>query len=154
MKAKKFLTMALLGAAVTVSAQQINPGGDPHIDPKVRVFLKGLNEATKGQPPIYKLKGTGPADALTALQDKTPLDMSGVEVTQRTITQDGISVDIHIMRPAGASGVLPVIVFYHGGVWLVGNYENHKRLVRDLVVGTNAVAVFVDYTLIPEARFP
>lgn len=154
MKIKQFLVVALLGVAATASAQKTDPGTDPHIDPQVRVFLKGLNEAGKGQPPIYKLPGSGPADALTALQDKTPVDMSGVEVTQRTITEDGVSVPIHIMRPAGQQGVLPVIVFYHGGVWLVGNYDNHKRLVRDLVVGTNAVAVFVDYTLIPEAKFP
>jgi acetyl esterase/lipase len=154
MKAKNVLTVALLGVTATVFGQGVDPSMDPHIDPQVRVFLKGLNEASKGQTPIYHLKGTGPADALTALQDKTPLDMSGVEVTQRTITQDGVSVPIHVMRPAGIEGVLPVIVFYHGGVWLVGNYDNHKRLVRDLVVGTKAVAVFVDYTLIPEAKFP
>ena len=154
MKLKQFLTAALLGVAATASAQKIDPSVDPHIDPQVRVFLKALNEAGKGQTPIFKLPGSGPADALTALQDKTPVDMSGIEVTQRTITEDGVTVPVHIMRPAGASGVLPVIVFYHGGVWLVGNYENHKRLVRDLVVGTNAVAVFVDYTLIPEAKFP
>jgi len=154
MQLKKILTIALLGIASAASAQTADPSTDPHIDPQVRVFLKKLNDAGKGQPPIYKLPGSGPADALTALQNQTDVDMSGIEVTEKTITEDGVTVPLHIMRPVGVSGVLPVIVFYHGGVWLVGNYENHKRFVRDLVVGTQAVAVFVDYTLIPVAKFP
>ena len=136
--------MALLGTSAAASAQKIDASIDPRIDPEVRAFLKGLNEAGKGKTPIYKLPGSGPADALTALQDQTPVDMSGVEISTRMITMNDVSVPIHIMRPAGVPGVLPVIVFYHGGVWIVGNFDNHKRLVRDLVVGTQAVAVFVD----------
>ncbi|HTI94751.1 MAG TPA: alpha/beta hydrolase [Puia sp.] len=146
--------MALLGTGVSASAQKIDAAVDPNIDPEIRVFLKGLNAASKGQTPIYKLPGSGPADALTALQDKTPVDMSGVEITSRTITMNGTTVPIHIVRPEAAQGMLPVIIFYHGGVWIVGNFDNHKRLVRDLVVGTGAVAVFVDYSLLPEAKYP
>lgn len=158
MKTSKFIKGAILLAAISLglkaNAQTVDPAKDPKIDPAVRTFLKGINDAGKGKTPIYKLPGNGPADALTALQNQTKVDMSGVEVSQRTITQDGVSVPIHIMKPEGAKGNLPVIVFYHGGVWIVGNYENHKRLVRDLVVGTNAAAVFVDYTLLPHAKYP
>jgi acetyl esterase/lipase len=45
-------------------------------------------------------------------------------------------------------------MFFHGAVWIAGNFENHKRLVRDLVVGSGAVAVFPEYTPVPEARYP
>jgi acetyl esterase len=45
-------------------------------------------------------------------------------------------------------------MFYHGAVWIAGNFENHKRLVRDLVVGSQAAAVFVEYTPVPDAQFP
>jgi acetyl esterase/lipase len=45
-------------------------------------------------------------------------------------------------------------MFFHGAVWIAGNFENHARLVRDLVVGSQAAAVFVEYTPVPEARFP
>src|ERR1700754_1504652 len=154
MKLKHLLFMTLLGTGAIASAQKIDASTDPNIDPRIRVFLKQINEQGKGKTPIYKLPGSGPADALTALQDQTPVDMSGVEITTRTITIDGLSVPIHIVRPEAATGILPGIVFYHGGVWIVGDFDNHKRLVRDLVVGTNAVAVFVDYTLIPEAKYP
>ena len=146
--------MALLATGASASAQKIDPSIDPNIDPPIRAFLKQVNEAGKGKTPLYKLPGSGPADGLTALQDKTPVDMSGVEITQRTISMDGISVSIHIVRPQGVGGTPPVFVFCHGGVWIVGNFDNHKRLVRDLVVRSKAVAVFVDYTLLPEAKYP
>lgn len=45
-------------------------------------------------------------------------------------------------------------MFFHGGGWILGDYPTHKRLVRDLVVNSGAVAVFPDYTPSPEARFP
>jgi acetyl esterase/lipase len=154
MNLKSAIIMAALGTSLGVSAQHVDPAVDPNIDPLVRTFLKKLNEAGKGKTPIYKLPGNGPADALTALQEQTPVDMSGVDISQRTITMDGVSAGIHIMRPSGVQGSLPVIYFIHGGVWIVGNWDNHKRLVRDLVLGTGAMAVFVDYTLLPHAKFP
>ncbi len=52
---------------------------------------------------------------------------------------------------AGKPGVL---LFIHGGVWIVGNFDNHKRLLRDLVVGSGQVGVFVEYTSLPEAKYP
>jgi acetyl esterase len=47
-----------------------------------------------------------------------------------------------------------VLLFTHGGVWIVGNFQNHQRLLRNLVVGSGQVGVFVEYTALPEARFP
>lgn len=154
MQLKHLFIMTVLATSASASAQKTDASVDPRIDPIIREYLRELNEAGKGKTPIYKLPGTGPADALTALQDKTPVDMSGVEINSRTIEQDGLTVPIYIVRPEGVTGVLPVILFIHGGVWIVGNFDNHKRLVRDLVVGSQAVAVFVDYTLLPNAVYP
>ena len=47
-----------------------------------------------------------------------------------------------------------MLLFIHGGVWIVGNFENHKRLLRDLVVGSGQIGVFVEYTPLPQAKFP
>jgi acetyl esterase len=58
------------------------------------------------------------------------------------------------MKPDNVEGTPPVLLFIHGGVWIAGDFENHKRLVRDLVVGSGAAAVFVEYTPIPDAVFP
>jgi acetyl esterase/lipase len=45
-------------------------------------------------------------------------------------------------------------MFFHGGGWVLGDFPTHERLVRDLVVGSGAAAVFVDYTPSPEAHYP
>jgi acetyl esterase/lipase len=58
------------------------------------------------------------------------------------------------MKPEQASGKPGVLLFIHGGVWIVGNFENHQRLLRDLVLGSGQIGVFVEYTPLPEARFP
>jgi acetyl esterase/lipase len=47
-----------------------------------------------------------------------------------------------------------VLLFIHGGVWIVGNFQNHQRLLRDLVVGSGQIGVFVEYTPLPTAKFP
>jgi acetyl esterase len=124
---------------------------DPRIDPQVRAFLAEIN---KDPSPFWELPQPKPQEILTGLQNMTPVDMSGVTTTEQTITQDGLSVKIYIMKPEHITGKPGVLLFIHGGVWIVGNFENHQRLLRDLVVGSGQVGVFVEYTSLPEARFP
>jgi acetyl esterase/lipase len=88
------------------------------------------------------------------LQQSVKVDYSGIEESERTITQDGQSVRIHIVKPKGVKGELPVFMFFHGGGWVLGDYPTHKRLVRDLVVESGVAAVFPDYTPSPEAQYP
>jgi acetyl esterase/lipase len=64
------------------------------------------------------------------------------------------SVRVRIVRPAGATGVLPVILYLHGAGWVFGNAHTHDRLVRELAVGANAAVVFPEYDLSPEVRYP
>ena len=47
-----------------------------------------------------------------------------------------------------------VLFFIHGGVWIVGNFQNHQRLLRDLVVGSGQIGVFVEYSPLPAAKYP
>ena len=64
------------------------------------------------------------------------------------------SVNIRVVRPAGGTGVLPAIIYMHGGGWVLGDRETHDRLIRELATGANAALVFVDYERSPEARYP
>ena len=61
---------------------------------------------------------------------------------------------MRIVRPKGLNGRLPVIVYMHGGGWILGNAGTHDRLVRDLAVGARAAVAFVENTPSPEARYP
>lgn len=131
-------------AAVDVAA-------DPHIDPAIRSFLVELN---KDPSPFWELPQPKPQEILSGLQAKTPVDMSGVSVSEKTIVQDGHSVKLYIMKPAEVRGTPGVLLFIHGDVWIVGNFDNHKRLLRDLVVGSGQIGVFVEYTPLPKAKFP
>ena len=53
-----------------------------------------------------------------------------------------------------STGTLPAFMFFHGGGWVLGDFPTHERLVRDLVAGSGAAAVFVNYTPSPEAQYP
>jgi acetyl esterase len=64
------------------------------------------------------------------------------------------SVSVRIVRPAGVTGTLPVILYLHGAGWVFGNAHTHDRLVRELAVGSYAAVVFPEYDLSPEARYP
>jgi acetyl esterase/lipase len=137
---------ALLAAAQTPSAAT-----DTRIDPQVRAFLAELN---KDSSPFWELQQPKPQEILSELQNKTAVDMSSVTTLKKNITQDGRTVKIYIMTPQKAAAKPGVLLFVHGGVWIVGNFQNHQRLLRDLVVGSGQVGVFVEYTPLPEAKFP
>ena len=152
----KVLTSMTLAASASIAGAQspatpVDPATDPHLDPQVRAFLVELN---KDSSPFWALPQPKPQDILSGLQAKTPVDMSGVKTTERTITENGHTVKLYVMTPEHMHGKPGVILFVHGGVWIVGNFNNHQRLVRDLVVKSGQPAVFVEYTPLPQARFP
>jgi acetyl esterase len=125
---------------------------DQHIDPQVVAFLKVLNT---GGPGLETLPVPDARQVLVGAQASAKVELSGVETTQRTIEQDGYTVPLHIVRPTGtADTVLPVFIFIHGGGWVLGDFPTHQRMVRDLVVASGYVAVFVDYTPSPDAQYP
>jgi acetyl esterase/lipase len=132
-------------------AQVPDPASDPRIDPQIRIFLADLNKAGN---PFWELPQPKPQEILTALQNKTPVDMSGVNTVEKTITQDGREVKLYIMKPNDLKGKPGVLLFIHGGVWIAGNFQNHQRLLHDLVVGSGQVGVFVEYTPLPDGKFP
>ena len=55
-------------------------------------------------------------------------------------------VSVRIYRPKGAKGALPVVMYFHGGGWVLGSKNTHDRLLRDLVNGTPAAFVFLSAT--------
>ena len=125
---------------------------DPNIDRRVKSFLKALNSGDG--PPMEQMKPAEARKVLEGAQNSVKTDTSGIDITEKTITQNGVSVKLFIVRPSGQSGVLPVFMFFHGGGWVLGDFPTHKRLVRDLVVYSGLACVFVEYTRSPEAKYP
>jgi acetyl esterase/lipase len=139
----------------TVMAQPNKPvkaDSDPRILKDVRTFLRVLNSGTER--PMEQLNPSDARKVLIEAQNSVPVDYSGIEESERMIVQDMETVKIHIIKPVGVGTNAPVFIFVHGGGWILGDYPTHRRLVRDLVVQSGAVAVFPDYTPSPEAHYP
>jgi len=81
---------------------------------------------------------------------------SGIEVasvTDREVPGPEGPIPIRVYRPAG-DAPKPVVVYFHGGGWVLGSLETHDGTCRRLADGADAVVVSVDYRMGPEHRFP
>jgi len=110
-------------------------------------------EATSKPPFLYELS---PAEARKVLDDvqASPIDKLAVEERWITVPAEVGDVRVRIVRPPDTEGTLPVILFMHGGGWVLGNADTHDRLVRELAVGTGATVAFVEYDRSPEVHYP
>jgi len=142
--------MLATASVSSVNAQVKDYATDPHLTPAVRTFLKAIH----GGPGIETLSKEDARKVLEGAQASVQYDYSKVTDSEKMITADGQTVKLNIMRPKGVKGVLPVFIFVHGGGWIIGDYPTHKRMMRDLVEGSGAVGVFVEYTRTPEAAYP
>jgi acetyl esterase len=125
-------------------------GAQPELEPHTQQFVDSLT----GAPPIYTLS---PADARSVLAraQSAPVGKPSAQIedTAFPVGPTG-SVPIRIVRPAGTTEILPVVVYCHGGGWILGDRDTHDRLVREIAVGVKAALIFVDYARAPEAHFP
>lgn len=124
---------------------------DPRLSREVKAFLNLLNS---GGVPLETLTPIEARQVLVDAQASVKVDLSGIEESEKTITADGYSIVLNIVRPEGVKGTLPVFIFIHGGGWVLGDYPTHKRMVRDLVVLSGFAGVFVNYTRTPDAQYP
>ncbi|MET7644498.1 alpha/beta hydrolase [Streptomyces sp. NPDC005426] len=122
----------------------------PVLEPAAAAFA----EATANPPYLFDL---APAEGRKAVDEVQSGDIAKPAVDEEWVTVSGGptgSVRARIVRPAGAEGPLPVILYIHGAGWVFGNAHTHDRLVRELAVGAEAAVVFPEYDLSPEARYP
>lgn len=125
---------------------------DPAISKETKEFLEVLNGA--GGPPLETLSPLEARKVLVDAQASANVDYSGITESEKTITADGYTIKLNIVKPEGVTETLPVFIFIHGGGWVLGDYPTHKRMVRDLVVLSGFAGVFVNYTPTPDAKYP
>ncbi|MEU9655425.1 alpha/beta hydrolase [Streptomyces chartreusis] len=122
----------------------------PVLEPAAQAFA----EATANPPYLFDL---GPAEGRKVVDEVQSGEIAKPDVDEEWVTVAGGptgGVRVRVVRPAGATGTLPVIIYIHGAGWVFGNAHTHDRLVRELAVGTGAAVVFPEYDLSPEARYP
>jgi acetyl esterase/lipase len=122
--------------------------------PFSRCSTRAAVRLSSGGPPIEQQSPNDARAVLTNAQRSVKVSLPPADVSEKTITVDGQPLKLTIVRPAGVAGTLPAFMFFHGGGWVLGDFPTHERLVRDLVAGSGAVAVFVNYTPSPEAHYP
>jgi acetyl esterase len=125
----------------------------PVLDPKTEWFLKFLKD--QGRPEIFDM----PVEAARDMQATAQAMFLGAELAADTedraipVGPKG-TVGLRIFRPAGNRSVLPVVMYFHGGGWVLGDADTYDRFVREIVNGSGAAVVFVEYNRAPEERYP
>jgi acetyl esterase len=126
----------------------LHPQVQAHLDRLAAVNFAGLHTVSPQQARVG-------ARRLTAASVSEPEKVA--EVTNRVVTTEAGDVPVRVYRPIGvpADGrALPVVVFFHGGGYVLGDLDSHDGLARALANGSQSVVVSVDYPLAPEHKFP
>ncbi len=124
------------------------------VDAKLQAILNAGKAL--GVPPIETMTvEEARAERAAMMRRYVPMpEYAGVRVQERTISAGGRSIAVRVYRPAGASGILPVVVFFHGGGFVVCTLETHDPYCRALATEAGVMVVSVDYRLAPEHKFP
>ena len=132
-------------------------------DPDMQMVLDTL-AGMKGKPietlsPVEARKQPTPTDAVMAIlkkqkKDTTPTSLvPGVTSADFTIPGSAAPLPVRVYTPAG-SGPFPLVVYFHGGGWVLADKSVYDGGARGIAKEANAVVVSVDYRLAPEAPFP
>ncbi|MDQ0573602.1 acetyl esterase [Variovorax paradoxus] len=125
------------------------------LHPQARALLDFIE--ARGIPPTHTLS---PADARAFYRDRraaTQPDAPPVAQV-RELRAEGPhgTIPVRLYRSLGstADALLPVLVYFHGGGWVVGDLDTHDVLCRELANGAGCAVASVDYRMGPEHRFP
>lgn len=117
---------------------------------------QAIADATAQPPFFYQMTPDEARKVLEDVQASQPGDLPAITETWHEVPADVGDVRVRIVMPEGveAGTALPVVVYMHGGGWVLGDAATHDRLVRDLAIGAEVAVAFVEYDRSPEARYP
>jgi acetyl esterase len=125
------------------------------LHPQARALLDFIE--ARGIPPTHTLS---PADARAFYRDRrTATQPEAPQVAEvRELKAEGPhgTIPVRLYRPLGstADAALPVLVYFHGGGWVIGDLDTHDVLCRSLANGAGCAVASIDYRMGPEHRFP
>src|SRR5215467_12429935 len=104
-----------------------------HLDPQILDFLKALE--AQGGPALSTLEAASARTVLLSLQRSVTVAPLPADNEERTIRCGPTGeIVLRLVRPRGASGALPAVMYFHGGRWMLGDAETHDRLVREIAI--------------------
>jgi acetyl esterase len=121
------------------------------LHPQARALLRLIEE--KGVPPTHTLT---PEQARAWYRERRTFTQPDPPEVGAVRDLEAHGIPLRCYRPKGsaASDVLPVLVYYHGGGWVIGDLDTHDTLCRQLCNLSGCAVVAVDYRMGPEHRFP
>jgi acetyl esterase len=123
------------------------------LEPTTKAFVEKINK--QDGTPIYELSPKEARKVLDDLQAATEVAKLPADIADLSIpVGPGGQISIRIVRPKGNMELLPVVMYFHGGGWVLGDKDTHDRLVREIANGANAAVIFVNFTPSPEAKYP
>jgi acetyl esterase len=122
------------------------------LDPQARAILD--ERAAWGFPPVHQVTPEVARKNTLARLERSPAPLEPVDrVEDHTIPGPAGAIPIRLYAPS-ASGPLAVLMYFHGGGWVVGNLDSHDLICRSLANQAECMVISVDNRLAPEHRFP
>jgi len=121
------------------------------LDPQAQALLDQVKAL--GEPPLNELSAPDARVAAQRLGTLSGPPVAVARVENRTIPGPAGALPVRIYTPAG-SGPFPVLVYFHGGGWVIGDLDIQDGACRALANGAGCVVVSVGYRLAPENKFP
>lgn len=121
------------------------------LDPQVQFLLEQLASLNEPEMDTQTPEAVREGMKLRLAMFGAPQPIAYIE--NRTIPVQSGEIPIRIYRPEG-NGPFPVLVFFHGGGWVIGDLDTHEEICRSLANKVTCAVVSVDYRLAPEHKFP
>ena len=132
-------------------AEQCNDGEVVRLQPDVRLVLNMLVEMKV--PPIESLGSQGARDFVAMFNAGRPAGRPVGEIVDGTLPGAAGPLHYRLYRPA-TPGPHPIVVYFHGGGWVLGDAQSDEPFCRDMCRRTGMIFVSVNYRHAPEHRFP
>ena len=146
-----YLGFAIGPADGSGTISQCNDGVIRRVQPDVAMVLQAMEEM--GLPPIESLSPEEAREFMAQSATQRPPGPEVGEIVDGTFPGADGELDYRLYRPP-TEGPHPVVVYFHGGGWVLGSHDSDDPLCRDLCVRSDAIIVSCDYRHAPEHRFP
>jgi acetyl esterase len=123
------------------------------LDPQAAALLEAFEQANVGRPRTHEQTPEEARAAYRVLAALRESDEPIAAIEDHTIEGPAGDLPVRLFRPEG-DGALPVVVYFHGGGWVVGGIDTHHALCRSLASRSGCAVLSVEYRLSPEATFP
>jgi len=134
-----------------VDGSHCNEGRIRFVKPDVQLLLELLESLE--QPTLESLSPENARVQMEASTAQRPMGPDVGEIIDSTLLGPDGDIDYRLYRPA-SEGPYPIVVYYHGGGWVLGNSSSDDPFCRYLCANSNTIVVSVNYRHAPEARFP